>query len=489
MNKKLIYSIMAVSVILTGCDKNTQHSDSDSGTVVPSSPSDTSSILDSSSSSGNEEARNYQKIDDVSTLFETYATEEEYSYIADYRCDLISNRVYVGGWETSYMFDGINLLLSYTDDGVNYTDYYIYDEQTDQMIYYLDSGNGLYKYLDMDNEYYFNYVSYIDYFELAGIEWEDDMIFDLEDRVCVPTDDVAKDRVGRMIFGDNPNEYWHKIEVYWSEDGYISQIDAISIYQEVTYYYTVTLSEHGYTEGSVKVPSNVEEFTNPYQPYLKGKEDYTGVALTEKQIAALNQFTVEQDMNYTVDIRWTAVSDGTVYESSYMDFRLLAEDGNYQYSYADPNSSVLTHYFYLLNSPTGYPICFEDEDFDGVYSVVSYGMDEYESYVGQIYLDRVLLYGLDGDDFIYDETKGYITAKDAATEDKYCTSLFYYQNAYGGLRIYLKENEDGSLTLDKIVTSMFTATDSGTYYSFLKTYTFSAINETTIVYPEGVTLS
>lgn len=481
MNRKWIYSLLMVSVIVASCD---HHSSSSSSSVDSSS---SIGISDASDSSTSNETRNYQRIQNVSALFETYEKADEYNYIALYQCDTIANREYQGGWETSYMFDGINMLLTYTAGGANYTDYFIYDQEKDQMIYYLDAGNGKYQYLDMDNEYYFNYVAYIDYFELAGIEWEEDMQFDLENKVCIPIDDVAKDRVGRMIFGDNPNEYWHKVEVYW-EDGYISRIEAISIYQEVTYYYTVTLSDHGYTEGSVKVPENAEEFTNPYQPYLKGKEEYTGDALSSEQANALNLFTMEQDMNYTVDIRWTFVYEGIVQEDSYLDFHLEAEDGNYMYSYADGESSLLTHYFYLLSNPSNYPVCFADEDFDGTFSAITYGMDEYEAYVGQIYLDRVLLYGFDSSDFIYDETKGYITAKDEATEEKYCTSLFYYQDTYGGLRIYLKEDESGNLVLDKIVTSFYTATESGSYYSFVKTYTFSSLHTTSIDYPDGVSL-
>ena len=482
MNKKYIYSLLTLSILLGGCQTPSNSNSSNN------SQSSTPSIEDSTSNESSL-VGNFVEVDDVTKLFETYATSEDYDYVCNYSCEAIQDRQYIGGWETYYMIDGIDLLMRYEDaNGGIYTDYYIYDEVTEQMIYYLDSGNGKYQYLDYDNEFYFDYISYIDYFELAGIEWEDDMVFDLENQVCVPANKLAKDRVGRTIFGDNPNEYWHDVKVYW-EEGFISKVEAISIYQEVTYYYTVELSDHTYVDGSVKVPANVEEFTNPYQPYLKGKEEYTGVALTQQQIDALSIFNDEKSMNYTVDVTWTYVVDGILYEEYFQEFKLEAENGNYHYSFNDAESSLVTYNYFLLSAnAASYPVCFEDDNVDGVYNAISYGMDEYEGYVSQIYLDRVLFFALDSEDFIYDETKGYITAKDAATEDNYCTSLFYYANSYGGLRIYLKETENGSLELDKIVTSMYIADETGAAYSFVKTYTFSNINSTVIEYPEGVSI-
>lgn len=487
MKKKLIYCLMAFSCVITGCD-TPEASSSSSDVTSPDSSSqpifDDSSSTDSSSD--DKVDYNFVEIDDVTKLFDTYETDADYDYMAKYKCDVIQDRQYLGGWETTYMYDGINLLLSYESNTGIATDYYIYDEKTNQMIYYLDNGNNTYQYLDEENEYYFDYVSYIDYFELAGIEWEDDMIFDLTNKVCTPKDTLAKDKVGRLIFGDNINEYWHDVKIYWT-DGYINKVEAISIYQDATYYYNVSLSEHGYTSGSVKVPENVVEFVDPNKPFLKGQETYTGEALSQAQIDALSLFTDEHSMNYTVDVTWAAIYNSEVTNST-QEFHLKADKGNYEYTYDDAQYGI-TNYIYLLSgSASSYPICFIDPEYDGTYTTVTNGMDEYSAYVGQIYLDRVLLFGLNPEDFIYDETKGYITAKDEATEELYCGKLFFYTEGYGGLRIYLKENDDGSLVLDKIVTSMFTTDESGYIYSFLKTYTFSNINSTTITYPEGVEL-
>ena len=482
MNKKLIYSLLTLSIMLGGCQTPSNSASSNESTN--STPSTNDSTNSETSISGN-----FVEVEDVSTLFETYESYEDYDYVCNYSCEAIQNRQYIGGWETYYMIDGSDLLMRYSDStGAIYTDYYIYDAATDQMIYYLDMGNDVYQYLDYDNEFYFNYASYIDYFELAGIEWEEDMVFDLENNVAIPANNAAKDRVGKTIFGDNANEYWHEVKVYW-EEGFISKVEAISIYQEVTYYYTVELSDHTYVDGSIKVPANVEEFTNPYQPYLKGKEEYTGGALSQAQIDALTIFDDESSMNYTVDVTWTYVVDGVLYEDYFLEFDLEAQNGSYHYYYNDAESSLVTYHYYLLSTnAASYPVLFEDDNLDGSYNPITYGMDEYESYVSSIYLDRVLFYGLDANDFIYDETKGYITAKDAVTEDNYCTSIFYFASSYGGLRIYLKDDGNGNLVLDKIVTSVYIADESGSAYSFLKTYTFSNINSTTIEYPDGVSI-
>lgn len=492
MNKKLLCSLLSAAMILTGCSNTNDSSSGISGdpsstpsdTTLPSessnpSNSSTGSESTSDSSSTAEKVENYVEISDVSQLFETYATAEDYDFIANYDCQVVQDRVYQGGWQTEYMFDGTNLLLTYEESGATYTDYFI------DGVYYMDNGAGVYKSLHEDNEFYYTLVSTIDYFELAGIEWEDDMIFDLENHVAIPSSKIAKDKVGRTIFGSNANEYWHEVKIHW-EDGYISKIEAVSIYQEVTYYYTVELSEHGFTAGSVKAPV-AEEYTNPYQPYLKGKEEYTGVAITDEQYAAINMFTSEFDMNYTVDISWEYVIDGelTGYTT---DYKLLAQDGNYEYSYADPEAPTLIHYFYMLNeNATSYPLIFMDEDFNSEWEFVTYGMTDYESYYSLIYLDVVKLFNIDKADLIYDEQKGYITAASEEIELDYCNDIFSFVDSYAGLRIYLKE-DNGSLVLDKIVTSVYITDESGAYYSFLKTYTFTQINSTTIQYPDGVSL-
>ena len=494
MNKNLLYSLLAFCTILTGCnsdgtsDVSSSASESSVSEVLSSEDSLSNTVESTVTESSSEEQveAEYVTIDDVNTLFTTYEDETTYDFIANYRCDVISDRHYLGGWETEYMYDGYNLSLGYSDGTYFYTDYYIYNEETQQMIYYVDNGDGSYQFLTQESDYFFDYASYIDHFELANIEWELDMVFDLNNKVCIPANDRAKDTIGRTIFGDNNNEYWHDLKIYWN-NGYISKVEAVSIYQESTYYYTVDLSLHGYVNGSIVPPKDAVEFVDPYTPFMKGKEDYEGTALTQDQIDAITMFNSEKEMNYTVDVTWQLVVNSQVQDLG-SEFFLKAENGNYEYSYADTTYPDLFYYFYLLSgSDNSYPICFVDPDMDGTYSLLSSGMSEYDTYVSNIYLDRVLLHSIDSSDLIYDE-KGYITAKDAATEEQLCVDLFYFADGYGGLQIYLAEDEQGNLVLDKIVTSMVSSDDSGNVYSFVKTYKFSNINSTTIKYPEGVSI-
>ena len=206
-----------------------------------------------------------------------------------------------------------------------------------------------------------------------------------------------------------------------------------------------------------------------------------------EQYAALNLFNSEFEMNYTVSVEWEYVQDGQLTGYVTTTNNVLVSDGVYEYSYADSTYPSLIYYYYMIyENTTNYPLIYMDEDLNGEWEFVTYGMTDYEGYYSSIYLDSVQLYGLTQEDFIYDETKGYITAKNESLEDKYCSSIFSFADSYGGLRIYLKDDGNGNQVLDKIVTSLFIADDSGSYYSFLKTYTFTEINSTTITIPEGI---
>ena len=134
MNKKLLCSLLSAAMILTGCNNTNDSSSGISGdpsstpsdTTLPSessnpSNSSTGSESTSDSSSTSEKVENYVEISDVSQLFETYATAEEYDFIANYDCQVVQDRVYQGGWQTEYMFDGTNLLLTYEESGAKST--------------------------------------------------------------------------------------------------------------------------------------------------------------------------------------------------------------------------------------------------------------------------------------------------------------------------------------------------------------------------------
>lgn len=490
MNKKLIYSLMSISVLLAGCNIE-KNSNSVGGDV--SSPT----TSDSQPSISENEQTNYVKVDDVSELFDTYDTSEDYDFTATYKCDVIQDRDYVGGWETTYMYDGEDIQLSYVDNGTHFIDYFVYDATKDDFVYYLDTTGTQknYQYLDSTTnvDYYLSYVSLIDHFALAGISWTEDMVYDLTAKKAIPANDELKGKIGKIIFGENPNEHWEKIVISW-KDGYISEVEAISMLQEVVYIYEVNLAYHGYS--SVKAPVDAEEFVDPTAPHLKGKEDYSNnIALSDEQIAALTIFDSELEVNYTLDVEWYYAYingqpvDEEVAKQNTQNFAIKAAEGNFEAAIVDPSYNV-TQYFYSISTGEGMtPLCFADADMNGVYESYAYETDQsnYLAVFQNIYINAVALHSLNAADFTYNETEGYITAKDEATEAKLCEALFYYADAYAGLRIYLKDNEDGGAkVIDKIVTSMVTADASGSYVSLLKTYSFTEIGTTVIEYPESV---
>lgn len=491
MNKKLLYSLMSLSVLLAGCDI-----EKNSGGGDISSPATSESENVNSESTSNNNA-NYVKVNDVSELFETYQTGADYDYTATYKCDVIEGRSYSGGWETTYMYDGENIQLSYVDNGIHYIDYFVYDQTKDDFVYYLDTTGTQknYQYLDSTTnvDYYLNYVSYIDHFELAGIDWTNDMVYDLTAKKAIPATDEARELIGKLIFGDNPNEFWEKIVVSY-DNGYITEVEAISILKEVVYIYEVTIAYHGYS--SVKAPTDATEFVDPASPHLKGQEDYSGnIALTDEQKAALTVYNSELDVNYSLDIEWYyAYINGQPVEKELADqytqnFTLKASDGNFEANITDPSTGY-PQTFYSISTGEGLnPMCFGDIDMNGVYENYAYETDQqnYLTIFQNIYINAVALHSLNPEDFTYNEEKGYITAKDEETEIKLCEQLFYYSDVYAGLHIYLKDSEDGnSKVIDKIVTSMVTSDSSGNYISLLKTYKFSEIGTTIIDYPDSV---
>lgn len=481
MNKKLIYSLISVSLLLASCELEKNSSSN-------SINSDSISV-----------ATKYEKVDDVSNLFATYNSEDDYDFTATYHCDVIEGREAYEGWETTYMYDGKDTQISYESNSLHYVDYYIYDADNDEYIYYLDNGTQKsYQYLNIENnlDYYYQYVSLIDYFQLAGVNWTESMVYDLENHKAIPTSKETRQEVGKIIFGDNANEFWEKLEVTY-DNGYISKVEAISILRDVVYMYEVILSYHGYS--SVQVPDNAGEFVSPTEPHLKGKEDYdNNVALTEEQIAALTIFDSALDLNYTLNVEWKyaymngEAVDSTVADENIVNYEFKAANGNFEAKYIDTTYNVTNYFYSMATGETSNPIVYADTDYDNVYDAYTYEGDQtnYIAILQNIYLNVAFISKLDANDFTYNEEGGYITAKDAATEIELCEDIFFFTDTYGGLRIYLKDSEDGSSkVIDKIVTSMVVATtyNGATYYvSYLKTYNFSEIGTTTIDYPDSV---
>lgn len=490
MNKKSYSLLILTALIAVGCNNNNTSSSIDNANSSSSQIEDSSSFSTSSDISSSSEK--YETINDVSKLFETYKTDSDYNYIVDFKYDVVQSREYIGGDEKEYLYDGKNLQIDFEYNGSNFVDYLVYDEQKSSWVYYLDDGTQKgYQYLDEENEYFFKYYSTVDRFELASsneeedvlIDWESDFVYDLTNKKCKPVDSETLTRVCKQIFGDNKNEYWEKLEISWS-DNYISHVDAVSIMNEQVYYFDIDLTDHGYA--TVDVSDIVSEpYINPNQPYFKDRETYTGGKLSAAQADVFTKlFATTKDMNYTSSIKWTLVQNGKIYENKYIINTLKAVNGNYEYTYE--STSGLKNVDYLIDKETSIsPTYYLDDGTQTNYTIYGYGMENYDAYLQNLYFDRIRLLNIDPEDLIYDEAKGYITAKNAETEATLCASLFQYSDNYAGLRIYLKENEDHTFTIDKIVTSAYIQTSSSAV-SVIKEYTLTDINNTSFTLPEGI---
>ncbi len=488
----LITSFMS-ALLISSCNNNDNSNNDSSNSFTSELENSTSSHQEENSSTSSTEGK-FVQIDDVSKLFETYETDSDYNYVVDFKYDVVQSREYIGGDEKEYMYDGHNLQIDFAYDNSHYVDYLVYDNDKESWVYYLDDGSQKdYQYLDEENKYFFQYYSTVDRFELASsnengdvlIDWEGNFVYDLENKKCKPVDSEALTYVCKQIFGDNSNEYWEKLEISWA-DNYITHVNAVSILDEQVYYFDISLTDHGYATVDV---SNIESqpYVNPNQPYFKDRETYTGGKLSEAQAAVFtNLFATTKDMNYTSSIKWTLVQNGKIYEENSITNTLKAVNGNYEYSYKNKNTS-LPNYDYIIDnaSSLGGANYYLDDGTQKKYTLFGYGMDNYDAYMTQFRFDRILLLNINPEDLIYDEEKGYITAKDADTEASLCTALFQYSENYAGLRIYLKENDDHTYSIDKILTSAYVQSDSS-IVSVIKEYTITDINNTSITLPEGV---
>ncbi len=472
-NKKLNLFLLS-TILLASCGKE---EDSISNTT------NSESTLPEVSSSETSDKQDFVEITNVNDYFTTYANDTEYNYIVDFTYQVVQSREYIGGNATEYMYDGHNIQIDYESNNSNFVDYLV-ENDAGELVYYLDDGSQKkYQYLDQNNEYFFNYYSTVDRFELAGIDWEEDFVFDLQNKVCKPANQEALTNVCKEVFGDNSSEYWEKLEISWN-DNYLTHIDAISIASESVFYFDIDIREHGYATVDVS-KLNATKYVNPNQPYFKDREEYIGVALNDAQKAVFNNlFTSANTMNYTASVLWTLVKNGQIYEDYKVENKLRTNNGIYEYTY-EASTGLINIDYLISNEDSISPTYYLDSGDHTNYTIYGYGMDNYEAYLSSVYFDRVRLYDIDASDFIYNEKEGYLMPKDADTDAKLCAALFQYPQNYSGVHIYLKENDDFTLSIDKIVTSAYVLSGKSAV-SVIKTYTFTNWNSTEITLPEGV---
>ena len=468
-NKKLLLvSLLSLSMICVSC---TPSSSSSSSSEAKSESSTTTSSTTSSESTSSEEK--YTSISDVSKLFKTYNSKSEFNFSLTYTVSTVTNRQHVGTLVTDYQYQDNKIQITYEEDGEFYTDYFHEDEATNTYEYYIDMGGQKeYQLIDGENEYYFQFSSAIDKLDLSNIDWADTFLVNEEKKTLNPIDSACLTEVAKHIFGDRANEYWEKLVINY-DGGFISKINAISIYRESVYYYSIVFADQDWV--NIELPTTTQDYVGN-QPYYKN-EEYTGVALTEEQASAIEFLENSHDANYSVSCLWEQVILGSMTGATVHTSSKYA-DGNAEYRYTNATTNI-TYTDYLVDSGNGQFTYYQDNA-DGTHTPNLSGTEEYNNAVANFALDQLNLASLDASDFIYNAEKGYIMPKDKATEQKLVGSIFGFSDYYYGLHIYLENN-----VISKLETSLYI--ESGTSIaSYKKTYTLTSIGTTTINYPNDI---
>lgn len=460
MKKKLLLTLMSLSFALVGCgNKNSSSSESQQG-------------------SSSSEASSYEKITDVNSLFTTYESKYDYNFVVSYEYSTVYKRQYVETIKNDYQYmDGIVQLTYLNPNDSNYYTDYLYENPKENIYtYYVDMGaQKEYQTISGDNQYYAQYVATMDKLDIAGVDWAEDFLVNKETKTLTPKDDEVKTEVGKKIFGDNPGEYWEKIDVSYDK-GYITKIDAVSIYMERVYYFTINLSYH--TLVNIELPKATKEYVGS-KPYYQD-ETYAGVALSNDQKTALQFLVNARDANYTVNTRWDLVDNGELVAGAYVETTSKYADGNAEYTYTN-QSTKQTKTDYLISNKNGSYTLYVVDDYN-IRQAYASGTNEYSQNITNFSLDQLNLSALDANDFIYNQEKGYIMPKNKETETKLVGKIFGFADNYYGLHIYLENN-----VISKVETSLYLVSGDS-IASYKKIYSISNIGTTTIDYPSDIQL-
>ena len=473
MKKKLLLPLMVLSLTLVGCNTPTNSSNSTSP-VSDDIVSNDSTNTSSSYSEG--EVSHLEQITDVSKLFQTYSKKSDFNFACKYEYSTVYKRQYVETVTSDYQFMNGIIQMTYlnTSENAYHTDY-LYENAAENIYkYYLDMGKQKeYQTISGDNQYYAQYVASMDQIDISDIDWKENFLVDTTKKVISPKDDEAKLEIGKHIFGDNAGEYWEKLDISY-DNGYITKIDAISIYMERVYYFTVTLSDHTWV--NIELPNATQEYIGS-KPYYE-HETYSGISLNEEQALALQFLNNARDANYSVSTRWELVNNGEVIPTAFIETTTKYADGNAAYTYTNQTTQK-TKTDYLVSNKNGSFTLYVVDD-NGIRQGYASGTQEYTQNITNFSLDQLNLSGLKASDFVYNAEAGYAMPKNNETEKTLVGNIFGFKDNYYGLHIYFENN-----AISKVETSLYLVSGDS-IASYKKTYTITNIGTTTIEYPSDI---
>lgn len=418
----------------------------------------------------------FEKVTSVENMFKTYASSSDFNFGLKFACDVVYHREYYTSLETDYLYNGNDIQLTYESEGEFFTDYYHEDASNDTYIYYIDMGGTKeYQSIDGSNPYFHQYHSAIDEVNINKVDWVSDFIFNHELKQCKPASETLINENCKMIFGDRTNEFWDSLNVYY--DGkYITKIEAVSIYREAVYYYTLTFSNHDWV--TFDLPEVTKEYEG-YHPYFN-KEVYQGDPLTSEEKAVLSSLTKDVDPNYTVTSKWTYVNMDTIVPERTIQTVSVYDNQIESFTYTNASTGITYTDYLTTHSTFGY-VYFQNT---GTNQWTAYTPNDSENYSNALAVmaqDMVDIRGLNGDDFI--NNGEYLMPKDNETEKRLAKEIFgtVYGQFYYGIHIKLENNN-----IKTLETSIYIEYDDGSILSYIKEFTFSDIGTSHITLPDQI---
>ena len=150
-------------------------------------------------------------------VLDKYSDVSSWNFVVEYTEYRDGTAIY----EEHYEYLGENVLISYTEEGVTYTDYLGYNKSSDTYSYYLDKGDGTYdKYAEDSDEFEeaFSYLSLINPSLLS------DFTFKSKDGYYSA---ASPDKAGNAVIGAYYGSHWTELKVYIG-DGLISKVVGVS---------------------------------------------------------------------------------------------------------------------------------------------------------------------------------------------------------------------------------------------------------------------
>lgn len=172
---------------------------------------------------------------DMHAIFDQYDSYDKWNFVVDFDVKIGAETM----WNYVYDLLGDDIRTSYEYEGVTYTDYLVYDAETETFKYYADDGTGNYTVVNQDDDLFMELYYGIDTMEFTTLN---NIAFEEKDghyAAKYPTN------AGSNILGQYEDGTWSSLDLY-VQDGKISKIVAVLDLTDGSGQATFTLTFSGY---------------------------------------------------------------------------------------------------------------------------------------------------------------------------------------------------------------------------------------------------